>query len=115
MTGLPWIRKLRRIVNSGHMAYTLGRIVRRIMPKRRIRMDEAPGLNAKERERLGALWGRINFLDHRIALSDRVSGYDVEEAAALRWVIEKAGMPFPPRKEVDGSDVRERIKESKER
>lgn len=81
------------------------------MPKRRLRTDEAPGLNLKDRERLGALWSRIDFLDHRIALSGRVSGYDVEEAAAIRWVIEKADMPFPPRKEVDGSDVRERIRE----
>lgn len=82
------------------------------MPARRLRTDEAPGLNLKERECLGALWARIDFLDRRIALRDQMSGYDIEEAAALRWVIEKAGMPFPPRKEVDGSDVRTRIKES---
>lgn len=76
----------------------------------RLRQDQAPGLNVKDRERLGALWERINFLDEKIANSDRVHGFAIEEAAALRWIIEKAGMPFPPRKEVDGSDVRKLLR-----
>lgn len=58
-------------------------------------VEEAPGLNYKERENLGTIWRRIRFLDARIAEHEGNPSRDIAEVSCLRWLLREAEMPAP--------------------
>jgi hypothetical protein len=62
---------------------------------RALTQEQVPNRTHRERKYLGALWARVAFLDARI---ERERGsYDLQEVAALRWVLEQVGAPAPPK------------------
>lgn len=63
----------------------------------RVKLEDAPDLNVKQRERLATIWRRIKFLDHRIENHRGHPGRDAAEVAALRWLLELAELPEPPK------------------
>ena len=59
---------------------------------RSIPKELAPLFNLNERCKLMVLWRRVQFLETRIKQDSLHRGYDIEEIAALRWVLEELGI-----------------------
>lgn len=68
--------------------------------KRKLTVEEAPGLNVAERIKLYTIWRRLEFLERRVVVhtmenEDKTGWRDIKEVEALHWLIAKAGLPAP--------------------
>lgn len=57
------------------------------------------GKGQVERKRLETIHRRIEFLETRVRETKeqgRSPSWDIQEAVALRWLLEKADLPIPP-------------------
>lgn len=65
-------------------------------------MSKSRSKGRVERNRLGVIHRRIEFLEERITEAKKEGqhrGFDIQEVVALRWVLEKADLPVPIRPE----------------
>lgn len=69
---------------------------------RAVPFEQAPGYRSSDRIRIMTVWRRIQHLEDRIAnhVGEKPPFFDIQEASALRWVLEEAKMPVPPKKDL---------------
>lgn len=60
-------------------------------------IEEAPNLTFVERQRLAPIWRRLQWLERRIPEHKGDPSRDIEEVGSLRWLLEEADYPTPPR------------------